>query len=89
MEYIIKKNIIFYYQFYLSFIKIINKFKNEIFQNATKLNIFILFLTTFFSVICDKYGRKTLMYVGSVGYIISLGLVSMAFLLEWKANLGA
>jgi len=32
----------------------------------------------------DKYGRKKLMYAGSFGYIISLGLISIAFLLEWK-----
>ncbi len=35
----------------------------------------------------DKYGRKTLMYIGSIGYIISLGLVSLAFLYEWKGML--
>lgn len=32
----------------------------------------------------DKYGRKRLMYIGSAGYIISLGLVSVAFMLEWQ-----
>lgn len=32
----------------------------------------------------DKLGRKQLMYFGSVGYIISLGLVSCAFFLEWS-----
>lgn len=31
----------------------------------------------------DKLGRKTLMYIGSFGYIISLSLVSIAFFLEW------
>lgn len=31
----------------------------------------------------DKLGRKTLMYIGSVGYITSLGLVSAAFFLGW------
>ena len=31
----------------------------------------------------DRVGRKTLMYVGSVGYIISLGLVSAAFFYSW------
>ena len=31
----------------------------------------------------DKLGRKTLMYIGSIGYIISLGLVSMAFYQQW------
>jgi sugar porter (SP) family MFS transporter len=31
----------------------------------------------------DKLGRKTLMYIGSVGYIISLSLVAMAFFFDW------
>lgn len=32
----------------------------------------------------DRLGRKTLMYWGSFGYIISLALVAMAFHFEWK-----
>jgi len=32
----------------------------------------------------DKLGRKTLMYFGSIGYIISLSLVAMAFFLNWS-----
>jgi MFS family permease len=32
----------------------------------------------------DRLGRKTLMYFGSIGYIISLGLVSAAFFLDWE-----
>lgn len=32
----------------------------------------------------DRLGRKVLMYIGSVGYIISLGLVAMAFFLKWQ-----
>ncbi|MBL3547299.1 sugar porter family MFS transporter [Chryseobacterium sp. KMC2] len=32
----------------------------------------------------DKVGRRTLMYIGSIGYIISLGLVTMAFYLHWS-----
>jgi len=31
----------------------------------------------------DRLGRKTLMYIGSIGYIISLGLVSASFFLGW------
>lgn len=31
----------------------------------------------------DRLGRRTLMYFGSVGYIISLTLVAAAFLLNW------
>ena len=32
----------------------------------------------------DKLGRKKLMYIGSVGYILSLSLVAMAFFFEWE-----
>ncbi len=32
----------------------------------------------------DRLGRKKLMYIGSVGYIISLSLVAMAFFLNWE-----
>lgn len=31
----------------------------------------------------DKLGRKTLMYFGSIGYIVSLNLVAAAFFLGW------
>lgn len=31
----------------------------------------------------DRLGRKQLMYIGSVGYIVSLSLVACAFFLEW------
>ncbi|ASK27905.1 sugar porter family MFS transporter [Neisseria chenwenguii] len=32
----------------------------------------------------DKLGRRQLMYIGSFGYIISLGLVSLAFFQQWQ-----
>jgi sugar porter (SP) family MFS transporter len=32
----------------------------------------------------DKVGRKKLIYIGSIGYIISLSLIAMAFYLEWQ-----
>ena len=32
----------------------------------------------------DRLGRKVLMYIGSVGYIISLSLVALAFFLKWQ-----
>jgi predicted MFS family arabinose efflux permease len=54
-------------------------------------SIGIGFINLIFTIVgislIDKYGRKTLMYIGSVGYIISLGLVSIAFMLEWKGML--
>ncbi len=39
-------------------------------QLQAMLNIFILFLTTFFSVICDKYGRKATLYFAALGYVV-------------------
>ncbi|GAA4281627.1 sugar porter family MFS transporter [Gaetbulibacter aestuarii] len=35
----------------------------------------------------DRLGRKQLMYIGSVGYIISLTLVSCAFFFNWQGGL--
>lgn len=32
----------------------------------------------------DKLGRRKLMFIGSIGYIISLTLVAMAFFLNWE-----
>lgn len=32
----------------------------------------------------DRLGRKVLMYIGSIGYIISLSLVATAFFLHWQ-----
>ena len=32
----------------------------------------------------DKLGRRKLMFIGSIGYIISLALVAMAFFLNWE-----
>ena len=32
----------------------------------------------------DRLGRRTLMYIGSVGYIISLSLIAASFLLSWE-----
>ncbi|MBB4078753.1 sugar porter (SP) family MFS transporter [Lewinella aquimaris] len=32
----------------------------------------------------DRLGRRQLMYIGSVGYIVSLSLVALAFALQWQ-----
>ena len=32
----------------------------------------------------DRIGRRQLMYAGSVGYILSLSLIALAFFLDWK-----
>lgn len=43
-----------------------------------------LLFTLFGVFLIDVLGRKVLMYIGSVGYIVSLGLVSVAFFLKWQ-----
>lgn len=43
-----------------------------------------LVFTLFGVFLIDVLGRKVLMYIGSIGYIISLGLVSAAFFLKWE-----
>ena len=38
-------------------------------------------------VLIDRYGRKKLLFLGSIGYVISLSLVSATFLIQWKGSL--
>jgi len=57
-------------------------------QSAALLNSVGIGLTnvifTFIGIsLIDKLGRKSLMYIGSVGYIISLTLISLSFILDW------
>ena len=58
-------------------------------QSAALLNSVGIGLTnvifTFIGInLIDKLGRKVLMYMGSIGYIISLSLISLSFILEWS-----
>ena len=57
-------------------------------QSAALLNSVGIGLTnvifTFIGIsLIDKLGRKSLMYIGSIGYIISLTLISLSFILNW------
>ena len=57
-------------------------------QSAALLNSVGIGLTnvifTFIGInLIDKLGRKVLMYIGSIGYIISLSLIRLCFILEW------
>ena len=38
-------------------------------------------------MLIDRLGRKQLMYIGSMGYIISLSLVSAAFFFSWEGSI--
>ncbi|SHL37714.1 sugar porter family MFS transporter [Flavobacterium xanthum] len=58
--------------------------KSASFLSSIGIGIINLIFTMIGISLIDKYGRKTLMYLGSVGYIISLGLVTTAFYFEWK-----
>ncbi len=48
------------------------------------IGIVNLIFTYIGMMMIDKFGRRQLMFIGSIGYIISLSLVSMAFFLELK-----
>jgi MFS transporter, SP family, arabinose:H+ symporter len=47
------------------------------------IGIINLVFTIIGVTLIDKFGRRLLMYIGSVGYIISLGLVAAAFYFGW------
>lgn len=53
-------------------------------MSSIGIGITNLVFTLFGVFLIDVLGRKVLMYIGSIGYIISLGLVSLAFFLKWN-----
>lgn len=57
------------------------------FLSSIGIGVVNLVFTLIGIALIDWFGRKTLMYVGSVGYIISLALVSIAFALELEGGL--
>ena len=50
------------------------------------IGVFNLIFTVLGWFLIDRFGRKVLMYIGSIGYIISLGLIAMAFYDKSFAN---
>ena len=58
--------------------------ENASFLSGIGVGIVNLIFTLLGMVLIDKMGRKFLMYIGSLGYIISLALVSCAFAFEWQ-----
>lgn len=69
-------------------------YSNRIFQEAglgestallssIGIGVVNLIFTLLGVFLIDKLGRKILMYIGSVGYILSLSLVAMAFFFHW------
>jgi MFS transporter, SP family, arabinose:H+ symporter len=53
--------------------------KSAAFLSSAGIGIINFLFTVFGWYLIDRYGRRTLMYIGSVGYIISLVLMSLAF----------
>lgn len=58
--------------------------KSASFLSSIGIGVINLIFTLVGIALIDRLGRKTLMYFGSIGYIISLGLVALAFSLEWQ-----
>ncbi|KDN56232.1 sugar porter family MFS transporter [Flavobacterium seoulense] len=58
--------------------------KSASFFSSIGIGVVNLIFTLIGISLIDKYGRKTLMYLGSFGYVLSLGLVTLAFYNEWK-----
>jgi MFS family permease len=52
--------------------------------NSVGIGVVNLVFTLAGMALIDRAGRKYLMYIGSVGYIISLSLVALSFFLGWK-----
>lgn len=58
--------------------------QNTALLSSIGIGVANLLFTLLGVALIDKLGRKLLMYIGSVGYIISLGLVSAAFYFNWE-----
>jgi sugar porter (SP) family MFS transporter len=58
--------------------------KSAALLSSTGIGITNLLFTGLGIFLIDRLGRRQLMYIGSLGYIISLGMVALAFSLGWK-----
>jgi MFS transporter, SP family, arabinose:H+ symporter len=54
--------------------------------SSAGIGVFNLIFTVLGWFLIDRFGRKVLMYIGSIGYIVSLGLIAMAFYDKSFAN---
>jgi len=57
------------------------------FLSSIGIGLVNLIFTILGMYLIDKTGRKTLLKIGSVGYIISLSMVGLSFLLNWEGVL--
>lgn len=58
--------------------------KSASLMSSVGIGLLNLIFTMIGMSLIDKVGRKKLIYIGSIGYIISLSLIAMAFYLEWQ-----
>lgn len=61
--------------------------KDAAFLSSVGIGVINVLFTLLAMALIDRLGRKQLMYIGSVGYIISLGLVALSFFFDWKGLL--
>ncbi|MEL6987886.1 MAG: sugar porter family MFS transporter [Bacteroidota bacterium] len=54
------------------------------FLSSVGIGLVNLIFTLFGLFLIDRVGRRQLMYYGSFGYIVSLSLVALAFMLNWQ-----
>ncbi len=60
--------------------------KESALLSTAGIGVFNLIFTIMGWYLIDRFGRRVLMYVGSIGYIISLGLIALAFFNESFSN---
>lgn len=58
--------------------------KSAALLSSTGIGLTNMVFTLLGVVLIDRFGRRQLMYIGSVGYIISLTMVAVSFAMEWK-----
>lgn len=57
---------------------------NAAFLSSVGIGVVNVVFTLIGMSLVDRLGRKQLMYIGSVGYIVSLTMISLSIFLEWK-----
>lgn len=58
--------------------------KDAALLSSVGVGVVNLIFTLLGLLLIDRLGRRTLMYIGSFGYIISLGAISVAFMQNWS-----
>lgn len=61
--------------------------ENASYLSSVGVGLMNLLFTIIGVSLIDKLGRKTLMYIGGIGYIISLGLVFVSFQFQWNSSI--